>query len=469
MGMHVGNVPGFQLRNGARTLPTWPQAEEMGSKQPYHDAQVCTNPLNTLTNPKPKPTQRAAAEPRKDCTRNTFYLSIIRKMDLIGTCEDGNYFYLNATSDSERLTHEVWGHVYHPNGNVYKINACNLDLEKLGENGPMPRHFSLRFSAKRHSYHAIICLMPQQFDSYTGRPWQHRATLYPCHVTLNCRQGRVLLTVTNTFHGDCPLQMNISVPYLASPKRAITTAERQKIVLSLDEESCSFEELVGAKAASLALLRSGLREAPVAYSVPDGFCLTAAAWRRQLNALPQVRLRFKSWQLCQCFTSLLCCQVKDTLERICRLAGAGSGDLEEACDEVCRMISQVSIDDHIVECVDEVLRELFQSGGLKRKFAVRSSAVGEDGRELSCAGMNATFLGCQGHAAVLKSVLDCWASLFSYQSVEYRRQHGMPLMPGEQQLTRNAIFDSFVVKETFSFFFFLRYRHGRRRARDGGR
>lgn len=132
-------------------------------------------------------------------------LSIFRKLDIIGTCEDGNFFYLSATSDSSRLTHEVWGHLYHPNGFLYKINACNLDLEKLGENGPVPRHFSLRFSAKRRHYHAIIHLMPNQFENFTGLPWRHQSTIYPCHLTLNARQGRVLFTATNTFHGHCPL------------------------------------------------------------------------------------------------------------------------------------------------------------------------------------------------------------------------------------------------------------------------
>ena len=66
-----------------------------------------------------------------------------------------------------------------------------------------------------------------------------------------------------------------------------------------------------------------------------------------------------------------------------------------------------------------------------KRFAVRSSAVGEDSEDLSSAGQNVTVLGCKGYDAVVKGLAECWASLLSYQSMEYRRQHGEPLVPGE--------------------------------------
>lgn len=57
---------------------------------------------------------------------------------------------------------------------------------------------------------------------------------------------------------------------------------------------------------------------------------------------------------------------------------------------------------------------------LHRGWAVRSSAVGEDSEDLSAAGQNETFLGCLSPDQVLSSLLACWASLFSSQSVQYR-------------------------------------------------
>jgi len=333
-----------------------------------------------------------------------------RKLDIIGTCEDGNFFYLSATSDSSRLTHEVWGHLYHPNGFLYKINACNLDLEKLGENGPVPRHFSLRFSAKRRHYHAIMHLMPNQFENFTGTPWRHQSTIYPCHLTLNARQGRVLFTATNTFHGHCPLvDVKVSSPYLAAPSRAITPAEDAKIVLLFNEEACRFERLVGGKGSSLALL-SSYKEMPAECGVPQGFCITVNAWKRQINDNKDLLLPLKA--------------LRDVGK------GVIDGGLEEYCREASILIASAPVDHHVQDCIREALQELFGDEVENKRLAIRSSAIGEDGEEVSSAGQNATVLGCKGYDAVIKGLQQCWSSLLSYQSVEYRRQHGQPLIPG---------------------------------------
>ena len=94
------------------------------------------------------------------------------------------------------------------------------------------------------------------------------------------------------------------------------------------------------------------------------------------------------------------------------------------------------------------IKELFGDEGEGKRFAVRSSAVGEDGEELSSAGQNATVLGCKGFDAIKKGLQECWASLLSFQSVEYRRQHGEPLIPGTKA-TLLFFFDQFAKCFTF--------------------
>uniref|UniRef100_A0A0P6DHG3 Phosphoenolpyruvate synthase n=1 Tax=Daphnia magna TaxID=35525 RepID=A0A0P6DHG3_9CRUS len=333
-----------------------------------------------------------------------------RKLDIIGACEDGNYFYLSATSDSSRLTHEVWGHLYHPNGFLYKINACNLDLERLGEHGPVPNHFSIRFAAKRRNYHAIIHLMPSQYENFLGRPWLHRSTTYPCHLTLNSRQGRVVFVATNVFHGECPLEPEASVPYLSAPTRQPSSAELEKLVLLFDEEACRFDSLVGGKGSSLALLSSDLKKVPVECKVPAGFCVTVNAWKAQLKNNEEVGAVFKH------------------LEDVA--TGVVEGKLEESCAQAEKLVSSVPVDALLQDCIREALQEIFGDDAEQKRFAVRSSAVGEDGDVLSSAGQNITVLGCQGFDSIKKGLQNCWASLLSYQSVEYRRQHGEPLIPG---------------------------------------
>jgi pyruvate,water dikinase len=58
--------------------------------------------------------------------------------------------------------------------------------------------------------------------------------------------------------------------------------------------------------------------------------------------------------------------------------------------------------------------------------AVRSSATTEDSEEASFAGLQDTYLWVIGKDAVLDAVRRCWASLYSVESVCYRRKHGLP-------------------------------------------
>ncbi|XP_045028647.1 putative phosphoenolpyruvate synthase [Daphnia magna] len=334
-----------------------------------------------------------------------------RKLDLIGTCEDGNYFYLSATSDSARLTHEVWGHIYQPNGFLYKINACDLDLESLGEKGPFPNHFSIHFAAKNRNYHAVIHLLPSTpTEHFIGRPWRHRSTTYPSQLTLNSRQGRAMLVATHFYDGNCPLESEESVPYLSAPTRQPSSAELEKLVLLFEEEACRFDSLVGGKGSSLALLSSDLKKFPVECKVPAGFCVTVNAWKAQLKNNEEVGAVFKH------------------LEDVA--TGVVEGKLEESCAQAEKLVSSVPVDALLQDCIREALQDIFGDDAEQRRFAVRSSAVGEDGDVLSSAGQNITVLGCQGFDSIKKGLQNCWASLLSYQSVEYRRQHGEPLIPG---------------------------------------
>ena len=85
-----------------------------------------------------------------------------------------------------------------------------------------------------------------------------------------------------------------------------------------------------------------------------------------------------------------------------------------------------------LEPSDEVLREigdaLQKMSGRSSRFAVRSSAVDEDGTEHSFAGQLETFL-FVNPKAVGGKVADVWRSGFSDRILEYRRQHGLPALP----------------------------------------
>lgn len=58
--------------------------------------------------------------------------------------------------------------------------------------------------------------------------------------------------------------------------------------------------------------------------------------------------------------------------------------------------------------------------------AVRSSGTMEDSAAASFAGLQDSYLGVHGLSVVLDRVRHCWASLYNYESVAYRRRIAMP-------------------------------------------
>jgi pyruvate,water dikinase len=79
----------------------------------------------------------------------------------------------------------------------------------------------------------------------------------------------------------------------------------------------------------------------------------------------------------------------------------------------------------------DVLEELSAShatlcGGGPIPVAVRSSATTEDAADASFAGLQDTYLWVTSLEQTLRKVRSCWASLYSVESVTYRRKRGLP-------------------------------------------
>jgi pyruvate,water dikinase len=148
-------------------------------------------------------------------------------------------------------------------------------------------------------------------------------------------------------------------------------------------------ELLGGKAASLDRLgRMGFR-------IPPGFCLTTAAFRAQLAGLHGA--------------------VADG-------AAAERMEREPLAPELARPLAAAVV---------ELTRQARQGAGngTDPRFAVRSSAIGEDGQDASYAGLHETELGVTPNG-VDASVRRCWASLWSGPALAYRTRKGLPLDGG---------------------------------------
>ena len=170
------------------------------------------------------------------------------------------------------------------------------------------------------------------------------------------------------------------------------------LVLALDDASATLEQ-VGGKGASLA------RMAAAGLSVPPGFHITTAAYRRFVteNGLQE--------------------KILAAVSGVSAAVTANQpASLEEASRQIGRLFANSVMPDDIAEAIRQAYAEL---GGDDLPVAVRSSATAEDLPELSFAGQQETYLNMHGEAMVLEAVKRCWASLWTARAIGYRARYGI--------------------------------------------
>jgi pyruvate,water dikinase len=154
---------------------------------------------------------------------------------------------------------------------------------------------------------------------------------------------------------------------------------------------------VGGKGGSLGeLQRAGI-------AVPPGFVVTTAAFERFIAALERespLRARIEALGADDLDAIAACC--RELRERV------------EAAPLPADVIEQVSAA-HAALCAR-----------VARPVAVRSSATTEDAVDASFAGLQDTYLWLTDLDQTLRRVRSCWASLYSVESVSYRRRRNLP-------------------------------------------
>jgi pyruvate,water dikinase len=172
---------------------------------------------------------------------------------------------------------------------------------------------------------------------------------------------------------------------------------------------------VGGKNASLGELLSAL--GPLGVRVPDGFAVTAAAYRRHLAAN----------QLDAPIAALL--------------AGARKEDVDDLAARAARLRALVA-DAPLPPEVDHALAEAYAALGPDAPVAARSSATAEDLPGASFAGQQESFLHVVGLPALRAAVARCFASLFTARAIAYRIDLGFAharvgLSVGVQRMVRS--------------------------------
>ncbi len=186
------------------------------------------------------------------------------------------------------------------------------------------------------------------------------------------------------------------------------------------ELSVNDVDLVGGKNASLGEM---IRElSPLGVSVPDGFAVTAEAYRYFVEAnrlAPRIRTQ---------------------------LDGVGHASVEELADR-SRQIRSLMLDAELPDPLKDAIKEAYRALGRAQNepppfVAVRSSATAEDLPTASFAGQQDSFLYVHGDADLLDSVKRCFASLFTARAIHYREDMGfdhfdVALSVGVQRMVRS--------------------------------
>ena len=152
-------------------------------------------------------------------------------------------------------------------------------------------------------------------------------------------------------------------------------------------------EVLGGKGASLDRLGK------LGFRVPPGFCLTTDAFRAQLASTVDAAL------------------------------GANATvDVTAVADGLARLPLEDTVADVLTGGVERLVAAV-DAAGFAPRFAVRSSALGEDGSAASYAGLHETELGV-APAGIEAAVRRCWASLWSTPALAYRVRRELPLDGG---------------------------------------
>jgi len=101
-------------------------------------------------------------------------------------------------------------------------------------------------------------------------------------------------------------------------------------------------------------------------------------------------------------------------------------DLDRVSEVTAAVRARIEAEPLPPEVEQAICAAYAELAGSDKPVAVRSSATTEDAEDASFAGLQDTYLWVIGAEQVLRQVRSCWASLYSVESVAYRRRQNFP-------------------------------------------
>ncbi|XP_060807210.1 uncharacterized phosphotransferase YvkC-like [Amyelois transitella] len=338
------------------------------------------------------------------------YQGVRRSVTMTVMAKDGTAVRIRGTSYSNVLTETILGCVRHPDVEVHSITGTDFALPNFCETpDEIPKMFTFHVETKTREFRVVLSIKDGG-RLFSGVPYQQDTEYRYVEGLINGypATGMLVLGYEAAEHSypAYPIPEARSLKWLSAEE-----AGPASYCLKFEDRAAKCVDYVGGKGASLALLAS-VQEAE-GYKVPPGFCLTTLALEKHLEMNPEL------------------------VSAIKEIESANENYEESNFKAKCNRATQLFTTTEIVGAVkDDILNYLAdlrikaRNKGLEERFAVRSSAVGEDSETLSAAGQNETILGCVSDEDVLRGVQKCWGSMFAFTSAYYRRQNGQPCLCG---------------------------------------
>ncbi|XP_065171802.1 rifampicin phosphotransferase-like [Atheta coriaria] len=340
-------------------------------------------------------TRRFGTADRYECARN---------IEMLTMTDDGTLIFAEnrrtAYTPSAQVRH---GAVLLPNGDYIAINGCDLPLpDEYGNITNMTVHIS----TARNNMKTFMTLDNKSEVRHSSSHWDAGYDLVNKLAETCTSTGRGVTSILffKRTRGDANTTW---LPPLVGSVNNNEKTSSEELILPLDNPTAQNLSLTGGKGQSLAILAS--LQAELNFKIPQGFVITTRAMMTHTESTPEFRKAMTKLKMC---------------------AGSSKRDIvEEACNNIQSVIINTPISKELESGIITSLKQLTMKNSKNSNisFAVRSSGVSEDSEITSAAGQNETFLGCRSEEEILSAVKQCWASLYAFRSVEYRRHHGLDI------------------------------------------
>ncbi|CAH2102808.1 unnamed protein product [Euphydryas editha] len=333
------------------------------------------------------------------------YKEVRRTVTITAIARDGTAVQIRGFSYYKHFTQCISGSVRFPNYMVKPITSTDFSMSDFCENPQgIPKTYTINISTLNNRTLKVVLRVNKDEGRLLSGPDQQEIVYRTINVSIDDEHGTGILEL-----GYENIAGNSMVDITSLPVLKWLSEEEAGDVgycVSFEERAAFCTSHVGGKGASLALLASVQTEQ--GYCVPPGFCVTTKAFNKHLDINSNLRKAIKEIE-----------SNNDKYDEI---------KFKEKCEKAYSLFISTPIVEDVKDSVMTHLSELKKKTvnlnlGGQLRFAVRSSAVGEDSEALSAAGQNETVLGVL-EDDVLHAVQKCWASMFSFTSAYYRRQNG---------------------------------------------